>query len=151
MLTKTENFDIYSIPYEQITCGIFLYNKDGKLLITKPTGNIVWSIPKGGMEKNETFFETAKRELFEETSIFLDNLKYTEPILLPPSKYPTRNKYLVPFIVHLKTQYTKDIVCTSMFDLNGKMIPENESYLWADLDTARFKLHNLQGKYLNDL
>ena len=55
-----------------VSCGIIpVYmheNKERKfLLVLQNNGN--WSFPKGHVDKDETFVETAKRELFEETGL----------------------------------------------------------------------------------
>lgn len=54
--------------------GIIKCSTSGKYLLVKGfTGK--WSFPKGHREKNETPHECAKREIYEETGIVIDDLK----------------------------------------------------------------------------
>lgn len=58
----------------KITCGIFLFDVEENILICRVTySKNLWSIPKGLVDENETFIDTALRELKEETSIILNN------------------------------------------------------------------------------
>ncbi|WP_426460963.1 NUDIX domain-containing protein [Mycoplasma hafezii] len=55
----------------EISCGCIVFKefqKQTKVLLIKQK-NGYWTFPKGHQEGNETFLETAKRELLEETSI----------------------------------------------------------------------------------
>ena len=51
--------------------GIILLNKENKVFVGKRIDNPkkFWQMPQGGVEKNESFFQAAKRELNEETGI----------------------------------------------------------------------------------
>lgn len=54
--------------------GIIKCSTTGKYLLVKGfTGK--WSFPKGHREKNETPQECAKREIYEETGIVIDDIK----------------------------------------------------------------------------
>tara|TARA_Y100000590_G_scaffold99921_1_gene113581 strand:- start:18271 stop:18741 length:471 start_codon:yes stop_codon:yes gene_type:complete len=59
-----------SLPL-RLGVGIVLLNNDKKVFVGKridnPTG--FWQMPQGGVNKNESFFDAAKRELEEETGI----------------------------------------------------------------------------------
>lgn len=64
---------------QKISAGLLMYkiNDDKlKVFLVHPSGLFwknkdknAWTIPKGEVENNEDFFETAKREFFEETGI----------------------------------------------------------------------------------
>ena len=65
-----------SLEDKKITCGIYLFDANNLLLIQHPTGfrPTVWGVPKGRPDAGEeNLFEVAKRELFEETGIVLDD------------------------------------------------------------------------------
>ena len=55
----------------RIGVGIALMNHENKIFVGKRIDNPVnsWQMPQGGVDKNESFLEAAKRELEEETSI----------------------------------------------------------------------------------
>ena len=72
------------MTYEK-SCGAILFrNLNGKreyLLVLNKKGNVRghWGFPKGHTEENESEYDTAKREIFEETGIetqaFLDGFR----------------------------------------------------------------------------
>ena len=51
--------------------GIALLNHENKVFVGKRIDNPAnsWQMPQGGVDKNEDFFQAAKRELEEETSV----------------------------------------------------------------------------------
>jgi len=55
----------------RIGVGIALLNHENKIFVGKRIDNPEnsWQMPQGGVDKNESFLEAAKRELEEETSI----------------------------------------------------------------------------------
>ena len=55
----------------RIGVGIALLNHENKVFVGKRIDNPAnsWQMPQGGVDKNESFLEAAKRELEEETSI----------------------------------------------------------------------------------
>ena len=55
----------------RIGVGIALLNHENKIFVGKRIDNPTnsWQMPQGGVDKNESFLEAAKRELEEETSI----------------------------------------------------------------------------------
>ena len=55
----------------RIGVGIALLNHENKIFVGKRIDNPAnsWQMPQGGVDKNESFLEAAKRELEEETSI----------------------------------------------------------------------------------
>ena len=55
----------------RIGVGIALLNHENKVFVGKRIDNPTnsWQMPQGGVDKNESFLEAAKRELEEETSI----------------------------------------------------------------------------------
>lgn len=62
-------------PMFLVGSGVILVDPDKRILLIKRTDNNMWGIPGGSMELGETFEETAKRELFEETGVEAKKLK----------------------------------------------------------------------------
>lgn len=56
-----------------VGCGAIIEDLEGRILLQERTGQDIWGIPGGIMEIGETFEESVKREVFEET-----NLEITE-------------------------------------------------------------------------
>ena len=50
---------------KQISCGILIFNSQNELFVCHSTGNNFFDIPKGLKDENETFIQTAIRELME--------------------------------------------------------------------------------------
>ena len=55
----------------RIGVGIALLNHENKIFVGKRIDNPAnsWQMPQGGIDKNESFLQAAKRELEEETSV----------------------------------------------------------------------------------
>ena len=61
--------------------GIIKCSSSGKYLLVKGfTGK--WSFPKGHREPNETPIDCAKREIYEETGILIDDLTNKKPVFV---------------------------------------------------------------------
>ena len=60
-----------------ITAGGIIINEYNEIVIVNQNHDS-WSLPKGHVEKNETVFETAKREIYEETG--LSNLEFIKEL-----------------------------------------------------------------------
>jgi 8-oxo-dGTP pyrophosphatase MutT (NUDIX family) len=137
----------------EITAGIFLMNSKGEILICHPTGanHKTWSIPKGLVEpldRNE--FETAKRELYEETNIDLDDLKILKSYRLELQYYNKQKKTLIPFFVLVDDRnYVFDLKCNS-FIKNSKK-PEIDKYFWSSIGDCFVFLHPTQKSCCNEI
>lgn len=57
-----------------VGCGVMIV-QDDQLLLQHRTDEDSWCIPGGMMELGETFEETAKREVFEETGLAVEQLE----------------------------------------------------------------------------
>lgn len=57
-----------------IGCGAIIEDELGRILLQRRTDNNTWGIPGGIMEIGETFEETVKREVLEETNLVLKDL-----------------------------------------------------------------------------
>jgi 8-oxo-dGTP diphosphatase len=62
----------------RVGIGVFVF-KDGKFLIQRRKGSHgtgTWSIPGGHLEFNESFEQTAEREVYEETGVKIKNIRF---------------------------------------------------------------------------
>lgn len=55
--------------------GVIIVDEKNRVLLQLRTDNNKWCIPGGCMELGETSEETAKREVFEETNLLVEDLK----------------------------------------------------------------------------
>lgn len=76
----------------RIGIGVFIF-KNGKFLMGKRMGSHgegSWSIPGGHLEFGESFADTAKREVLEETGLIIKNIRFgavTNDIFLEDDKH----------------------------------------------------------------
>lgn len=137
------------IMAKTIAAGIFLVNKDGKLLVCHPTNHDpnFWSIPKGKVENGEYYLDAAIRETFEETNIQLTFAKNL--IKLEPQTYSHKKKIIYPYVIferdnlHLSWS-TFDIKCNSNVPEDRGGFPEMDDYKWVTFDEATIMLHETQ-------
>lgn len=135
------------------TCGLYIVNKSGKLLICHPTHHSpnFWSIPKGKLDEGESYLEGAIRETQEETNIDF-NLAKGKVIFhyLAPTVYRSKRKTLFGFAV-FENEFDDsmpfdldkiEIKCNSMVD--DKDFPENDDFKWVSLSEAANLLHESQ-------
>lgn len=55
--------------------GVILINENQSILFCQRSDNQGWCFPGGKVDEGETFLQTAKRELLEETGIIADDLE----------------------------------------------------------------------------
>lgn len=131
-----------SLEEKRITCGIYLFDKNNLLLIQHPTNfrPTVWGVPKGRVDEGESdLFEVAKRELFEETGIVLDNYTIVSKEEFNEVRYNDTNKYLKGFFVRIEEDLSDfNLHCDSMVYRNGKpSFPEVDEYKWVTVEEAK--------------
>src|SRR5271154_2460541 len=101
------------------TCGIFIFDDSGKVLICRPTGIKTkdgWSIPKGKKEKDESCEDAALRELNEETGLTLFSMK-KRLIDVGTEKYKSKKKKFHGFVLVVETLLPIDqMLCMSKLD-----------------------------------
>lgn len=130
-----------------ITCGVFIFDKNGLLLVGHPAGHPyagnVWSIPKGERDEGETTLETAVRETMEEANLGLDpnDLEYVGSAL-----YKSGKKTIEAYFVQLSGDASEyDVKCTSEFQNHkGVMTLEIDHFKWIDPILAPELLHPAQ-------
>lgn len=53
---------------------VFVYDHEGRVLLHRRGDNGCWGFPGGVMELGESFEDTARREVFEETGLLVGEL-----------------------------------------------------------------------------
>ena len=109
----------------ETSCGVVLVNLGSILLLQYPQGH--WDLPKGHVEKDDDDnYETAKRELKEETGIselsFIENFEYrTEYQFKHKGKRKSKQVYWY-------------IATTEEISIN--LSKEHHNYVWLDWELA---------------
>jgi ADP-ribose pyrophosphatase YjhB (NUDIX family) len=138
MINKINKFFEFE-PFEskmKKSAGVVIVLNNEKILICHPS-NAKWfgsySFPKGGIDEGETIKQAALRELFEETSVKVDESKISkEPIVLDYMNY--KKKDVVYKKIYLFTMYINDI---SEIGLDSEIIPKEKLQL-EEIDWAGF-------------
>ena len=145
------------------TCGIYLINKKNQILLVHPINapKFMWSIPKGMMDKGESYLQTAIRETFEETNIKIDmnSPKIKRIMEFEMIKYNKTKKQLKAYALIVDDDFSDTTLkCTSTFkNRDGINVPENDLVQWYPLDyrvrpeTSNIKLHETQEHILTIL
>ncbi|MBU9720376.1 MULTISPECIES: NUDIX hydrolase [Bacillaceae] len=58
-----------------VVAGAFVFDEDNRLLLQQRSDTGQWGLPGGFMEFDETVQDTARREVFEETGLYLGKLE----------------------------------------------------------------------------
>ncbi len=77
-VTFKQDMDVYykKLPAKRMGTGALIWNGKGQLLILKTSYKDYWSIPGGVVEENESPREACIREVKEETSLDLNQVKF---------------------------------------------------------------------------
>ncbi|MCM3721515.1 NUDIX hydrolase [Solibacillus isronensis] len=108
--------------------AIIVMNNDNELLLQLRSDTEDWGIPGGGMELGDSFEETAKKELYEETGLITNHLE----ILGVASGKEFYYKF-----PHGDEIYNATVIFKAM-DISGKLKKDEES-----LELAYFPLDSL--------
>ena len=88
-----------------------------------------FDLPKGHVHYDESFIDAAKREVYEETGIVVDNLTQLS------GRLPYRGDTLEFFVSFVDTMPPKStLVCKSTFEWNGKAVPEFTKFEMPNLE-----------------
>lgn len=142
---------------KKISCGILICTEHGFLAV-HPTGRKkefgCYDIPKGCHEGNETYYQTAVRELKEETGLDLDFIEQFSNLNMYDfgvNKY-LKDKDLVLYAVEIPDidKYFS-FKCTSFFENeHGMEIPEADWFMWVRDLNYYFKSLNKTFKELRE-
>lgn len=127
----------------KISCGIIITDGD-VILLGHVTGYNHWDVPKGGVDPGENFYETAVRELKEETGVEL-KIEDIEPL----GRFKYRTGKDVVLFLYLSDQLPpiSKMECTSYFLKNKVPTLEIDGFKYvkiSDMDNfIRPKLSNV--------
>jgi 8-oxo-dGTP pyrophosphatase MutT (NUDIX family)/GNAT superfamily N-acetyltransferase len=71
---------IGSRPFILVGSAVLVFNREYEVLLQLRSDTGKWGIPGGAMEPGESFEETARRELFEETGLHLQRLRFLDVV-----------------------------------------------------------------------
>ena len=91
--------------------GVIIFNEKNELLMIKRTDNDCWAIPGGSSEPGESVMDTAKREVFEETGLTVNELELFNVYSGKEMHYiyPNGDEVYFVGIVFIGTDYTGSI------------------------------------------
>lgn len=122
-----------------IGAGFVVRSNKGNYLVCHPTNNKDWSFPKGMAEPGESLFQTAKRELKEETGftlVFLAEPKEFYGV----SQYKHNKKKIFFYLLDGVEEF--EPICESY--VTGKDFLEIDEFAWVSPRIARKLLHYSQ-------
>lgn len=125
-----------------ISCGALVYKKSpagiSVLLVKQFNNNSGWGIPKGHMERDENYIQTATREVFEETGVNIKILTRLPHVVVEKVNY---KKVVIPYLAVQTCDATPkcDHEMSEVADVkwfNIKNLPQIYSYQKPIIDAA---------------
>jgi len=129
-----------------ISCGGIIINSNKEFLICQPSNTMTgnndkcWNLPKGGMKREESLYQTTYREIYEECG-----MKLFEDIDGRPTHYPketalgifkyNRYKYLFLIALELKEDVSIDFFNCNIH--NGDKYPEMSDFKWVTFNSYK--------------
>ena len=111
-----------------ITCAVVLIDKDGNILGCHAGKDPEkgFDFPKGCADEGETDLEAAKRELQEETGIYLDDDEH----IIDCGIHPHNTKKVIHLFLYKVSAFPdlQYLRCTTFFKAFGKEYPEVNGY-----------------------
>lgn len=145
------------------SCGIFLINNKNEIVLGHAINApyYMWSIPKGLLEKGETYLEAAIRETREETNLKIDvnSPKIKKMLEFEMVRYNKTRKQLKSYAIIIDDDFADiKLKCEATFiDRKGQKVPENDKVMWVPLHFKEdpkysyIKLHDTQETVLTHL
>jgi nucleoside triphosphatase len=113
--------------YPEVTVGVLIFNKEGKVfLMVSPKWLNSYGIPGGHIEMGETVEETAKREIMEEVGLEIEDIEFLffQEAIFTEEFYKKKHFIFLDYIAKAKT---------TNVTLDGRECME---YVWVALGDA---------------
>ncbi|HEU5139404.1 MAG TPA: NUDIX hydrolase [Bacillales bacterium] len=111
-----------------VVAGAFVFDKENRILLQQRSDNGKWGMPGGFMELGENVQDTAKREVYEETGLKLEDLDlfgiYSGPDY--DKTFPNGDKVSLVQFTFMCTKYKGKLVEHNEESLNNKFFPLQE-------------------------
>lgn len=115
-----------------VVAGAFVFDEQERLLLQQRTDNAQWGLPGGFMDFNENISDTARREVYEETGLHLEQLELFGIYSGPEHDKTCANGDQVSLVLIVFTckEYKGDLVKSNNESLKNKFfhlhsLPEN--------------------------
>ncbi len=130
-----------------VGCGAIIEDQEGRILLQRRKDQNNWCIPGGVMEINETFEETVKREVLEETGLIVDKLDlfgiYSGPS--GSKEYPNGDKVYSVQIIFICKDYQGQLKQFGEESLDHQFFHRSELPHPLNPNQARFILDWAEG------
>ncbi len=133
-------------PLIGVGATVLIYNDKDEILLNLKTDTNTWGLPGGAMELYESIEDTARREIYEETGLILEELSYVK-ILSGEEffyKYPNGDELCNVIVLYKSRKYYGNLQIRDgessklkFFDINE--LPELETRCKIILDKIKSK------------
>lgn len=115
-----------------VVAGAFVFDEENRVLMQKRADNGQWGFPGGFMDLEESVQDTARREVYEETGLTLEELElfgiYSGPQY--DKTFPNGDQVSLVQITFICKQYSGDLVKSNEESLQNKFyslkeLPDN--------------------------
>lgn len=109
--------------------GLIVFDGERFLLLHRKLNWKGWEFPKGGVENNEDYKDTIKRELFEETGIKKFSIVDKIDEFVFRDNVRKKESFITNYLVHVSSN--SKVVLNNEHALDGKIIIEHDDFKWC--------------------
>lgn len=123
---------------KEISAGGIVFFKNNILMLRKFNGD--WVLPKGRVEKNETYKEAAIREVYEESKAKVEIVKYVGKINYEFNRTCYEDRVLINKEVYWYLMTTRNMNCSAQKNegfREAKFLPFERTVSFARYDDER--------------